>query len=46
MMGRTYEGDYNDRLKEGQAMMTRVPLAHSLTPSRTPYYSVHKSEQG
>lgn len=45
-MGRTYESDYSDRIEEGQATMTRMPQAHSLTPSRTPYYSVHKLKQG
>jgi hypothetical protein len=44
-MGRTYGGDYNDRLEEGQATMAGAPQAHSLTPSQTPYYSVHKLEQ-
>jgi hypothetical protein len=44
-MGRTYAGDYNDRLKEGQATMAGAPRAHSLTPSQTPYYSVHKLRQ-
>ena len=45
-MGRTYDGDYNDRIKKGQETMTRMPQAHSLTPSQTPYYSVHKLKQG
>lgn len=44
-MERTYEGDYSDRLKEGQATIASVPQAPSLTPSRTPYYSVHKLKQ-